>query len=50
MQSRIDQPKISFRVEIRPLSPAQQEAGKRLFKSLIAKAQSSIPVDKGKSS
>jgi hypothetical protein len=50
MQSRVDKPKVSFSIERRQLTPAQLEAGKRLFKSLIARAQSNIPVDRGKSS
>ena len=50
MQRRIDQPKVSFRIESRPLTLVQLEAGKRLLKRLIARAQSNIPVDKGKSS
>jgi len=48
MESRIAKPEVTFRLESRPLTPEQLKAGKRLFKRLIARAQSTIPGDKGK--
>ena len=30
---------VSFYIEMRPVNSEQQEAGKRLFKSLVAKAK-----------
>jgi len=42
MQGSKGKLKVSFRIESRPLTPAQAEAGKKLFKRLIARAQTQI--------
>ena len=34
-------PEVIFSIEVRPATPTQQEAGKRLLKRLVARAQSS---------
>jgi len=36
----LTQPAVKFQLASRKLSPAQAEAGKRLFKRLVARAQS----------
>jgi len=38
----LKQPEVKFQLVSRKLSPAQAEAGKRLFKKIVARAQSSI--------
>jgi len=43
-------PEVIFSIESRPTTAEQQEAGKRLFKRIMARAQSNLPNDKGKSS
>jgi len=37
-----EQPAVTFQLVSRKLSPAQAEAGKRLFKRLVTRAQSTI--------
>jgi hypothetical protein len=39
METQGQQPKVNFSLEIRQSTSAQKEAGKRLFKSLIARAE-----------
>jgi len=43
MGSRIARPKVSLRIESRVSTPEQLEAGKKLFKRLLERAQSSLP-------
>jgi hypothetical protein len=45
----LKRPEVTFSVAIRPSTPAQLEAGKRLFKRLIDRAQSNMPDDNSKS-
>ena len=40
MGSSTHQTKVTFSIEIRPATPEQKAAGKRLFSRLIARAQS----------
>ena len=39
METQGQQPKVNFSLEIRQSTSTQKEAGKRLFKSLIARAE-----------
>ncbi len=39
-------PEVTFSLEARPVTPAQLEAGKRLFSRLLAKAQTNIESQK----
>ncbi|MFC1954023.1 hypothetical protein ACFLU7_00495 [Chloroflexota bacterium] len=41
-------PIVNFSIEVRKPTFDQLEAGKRLFKRLVARVQSTIPEDKGK--
>jgi hypothetical protein len=44
-QTCVKKPAVTFQLESRKITPAQVEAGKRLFKRLIARAQSRVEVD-----
>ena len=35
-------PEVNFSLALRPITPAQAEAGKRLFKKLVARVQSEV--------
>ena len=39
-------PQVTFSIEVRPATTEQQEAGKRLFSMLLARAQSSTKTSK----
>ena len=43
---RKSEPTVNFEIEIRPAGTIQKEAGKRLFKILVARAQSTLQSGK----
>ena len=40
------QPEVTFSIELRPATPTQLEAGKRLFKRLVSRARATDGVDR----